>query len=259
MLVDSHCHLDYIASAVDGMNVEDILRRAHEAGVGRMLTVAVDRANLGAVLAHAREHEPVFAAVGIHPSSCADDVISVDDLVELAGAPKVVAIGETGLDYHYRPETAEIQQRSFVNHLKAASRARLPVIVHTRDASQDTLRLLAAHSDPGHGGVMHCFTESLAVARAAMELNFLVSFSGIITFRSAGALREVVREVPLERMLVETDAPYLSPVPHRGRTNEPGHVVHVAEMVAAIKQTSVDEVAAVTTENFFRLFPRAAA
>ena len=171
----------------------------------------------------------------------------------------MVAIGETGLDYYHGAEHAERQQKSFVTHLQAASRAGLPVIVHTRDAREDTLRLLAAHADPVHAGVMHCFTESLEMARAAMEMNFMISFSGIITFRSAAALREVVRAVPLDRMLVETDSPYLAPVPHRGRTNEPRHVLHVAEAVAAIKEIPLEEVAATTTANFYRLFPRAVA
>jgi TatD DNase family protein len=259
MLVDSHCHLDYLTSPRVGMSIDAILESAAAAGVGLMLSVAVDRDNLSAVLAHAHAHAQVYASVGIHPSSCEGEAIGVEELVGLAAAPKVVAIGETGLDYHYRPESAGLQRQSFVNHLKAASRAGLPVIVHTRDASDDTLRLLREHADPVHAGVMHCFTESLAVARAAMEMNFMISFSGIITFRNAAALREVVREVPLERMLVETDAPYLAPVPHRGRTNEPRHVVHVAETVAAVKQVPLEEVAAVTTANFFRLFPRAAA
>jgi TatD DNase family protein len=259
MLVDSHCHLDYLTSPQGGMDLGTILQSAAAAGVGGMLTVAVDRGNIAAVLAHARAHAQVYASVGVHPSSCAGDAIRVEELLALAAEPKVVAIGETGLDYHYTPGTAELQRHSFVNHLEAASRARLPVIVHSRDASEDTLRLLEEHADREHAGVMHCFTESLATARAAMAMNFLISFSGIITFRNAAALREVVREVPLERMLVETDAPYLAPVPHRGRTNEPCRVVHVAQAVAAIKQVPLAEVARVTTENFFRLFPRAAA
>ncbi len=154
---------------------------------------------------------------------------------------------------------AKGDKRQVLTHLQAASRAGLPVIVHTRDAREDTLRLLAAHADPIHAGVMHCFTESLEMARAAMEMNFMISFSGIITFRSAAALREVVRAVPLDRMLVETDSPYLAPVPHRGRTNEPRHVLHVAEAVAAIKQIPLEEVATATTANFYRLFPRAVA
>ena len=259
MLIDSHCHLDYLTAPDVGMDIDAILRSAAAAGVGRMLTVAVDRQNQPRVLAHARAHEQVFASVGIHPSSCTGEPVSVAELLALAAAPKVIAIGETGLDYYHGAGHAERQQQSFVTHLQAASRAALPVIVHTRDACDDTLRLLARHAGPVHAGVMHCFTESLEMARAAMEMNFLISFSGIITFRNAAALREVVRAVPLDRMLVETDSPYLAPVPHRGRTNEPRHVLHVAEAVAAIKEIALEEVAAATTANFYRLFPRAAA
>ncbi len=259
MLIDSHCHLDYLTSPDVGMDIGTILQSAAAAGVGRMLTVAVDRGNIPRVLAHARAHAEVFASVGIHPSSCDEHPVSVDELLALAAEPRVIAIGETGLDYYYGAEHAERQQQSFVTHLQAAARAGLPVIVHTREAREDTLRLLADHADPVCAGVMHCFTESLEMARAAMELNFMISFSGIITFRNAAALREVVRAVPLDRMLVETDSPYLAPVPHRGRTNEPRHVLHVAEAVAAIKEVPLEEVAAATTANFYRLFPRAAA
>lgn len=259
MLIDSHCHLDYLTSPDVGMDIGTILQSAAAAGVGRMLTVAVDRGNIPRVLAHARAHAEVFASVGIHPSSCDEHPVSVDELLALATEPRVIAIGETGLDYYYGAEHAERQQQSFVTHLQAAARAGLPVIVHTREAREDTLRLLADHADPVSAGVMHCFTESLEMARAAMELNFMISFSGIITFRNAAALREVVRAVPLDRMLVETDSPYLAPVPHRGRTNEPRHVLHVAEAVAAIKEVPLEEVAAATTANFYRLFPRAAA
>lgn len=259
MLIDSHCHLDYLTSPDVGMDIGTILESAVAAGVGRMLTVAVDRGNIPRVLAHARAHAEVFASVGIHPSSCDEHPVSVDELLALAAEPRVIAIGETGLDYYYGAEHAERQQQSFVTHLQAAARAGLPVIVHTREAHEDTLRLLADHADPVCAGVMHCFTESLEMARAAMELNFMISFSGIITFRNAAALREVVRAVPLDRMLLETDSPYLAPVPHRGRTNEPRHVLHVAEAVAAIKEVPLEEVAAATTANFYRLFPRAAA
>ena len=257
MLVDSHCHLDYLTSPDVGMDIYDILRSAAAAGIGCVLTVSVDRDNIPRVLAHARAHDEVLASVGIHPAACSGAPVTTEELLAFAAEPKVVAIGETGLDYYYGAEHAERQQQSFVTHLQAASLAGLPVIVHTRDAQADTLRLLEEFADPAHAGVMHCFTESLEMARAAMDMNFMISFSGIITFRNADALREVVREVPLERMLVETDAPYLAPVPHRGRTNQPCHVRHVAERVAAIKGVAFEEVAAVTTANFFRLFPRA--
>jgi len=257
MLIDSHCHLDYLTSERGGMVLSDILEAASASGVQRMLSVAVDRENLPRVLAHAHSDPRIHAAVGMHPMSCDDELMSEQELLDLARDERVVAIGETGLDYHYSTEHAERQRESFVTHLRAAARAGLPVIVHTRDAREDTLRLLAAHADTSCAGVMHCFTESLEMAMMAIELNFMISFSGIITFRTADELREVVRQVPLERMLVETDAPYLAPVPFRGRTNEPRHVLQVAEAVAAIKQVSLQEVAAATTANFYRLFPRA--
>jgi TatD DNase family protein len=187
MLIDSHCHLDYLEDPRHGMRVEDVLLRAAEAGVGHMLSVAVDRGNIAKVLAHAAMYSQVSASVGIHPGSCADSLpIEESELLELAAAPSVVAIGETGLDYHYGEQSAEIQRHSFAVHLRAASRAGLPVIVHTREAVDDTLRLMEEHADRRCGGVMHCFTESVAMALAAIEMNFFISFSGIVTFRSAG-------------------------------------------------------------------------
>jgi TatD DNase family protein len=257
MLVDSHCHLDYLTSADAAWDVTALLERARCQGVGHVLTVAVDGANQQRVLEHARRHANVFASAGIHPAAAASERIAGEELLALADDPGVVAIGETGLDYFHGADTAELQQQSFVTHLRVAARAGLPVIVHTREASDDTLRLMRQHADTGSAGVMHCFTESLAMARAAIELNFMVSFSGIITFRSAAALREVVRELPLERILVETDSPYLAPVPHRGQRNEPAYVSLVAAAVAAIKGIAVEEVADTTTANFFRLFRRA--
>lgn len=259
MLIDSHCHLDYLEDPRHGMNIAEVLQRAAEAGVRHMLTVAVDRDNIPKVLAHARAHPQVSASVGIHPGACADAApVDEDELLALVAAPSVVAIGETGLDYHYGQDNAETQRHSFGVHLRAASRAGLPVIVHTREAVDDTLRIMSDHANPRTGGVMHCFTESISMAHAAIEMNFLISFSGIVTFRNADALRAVVREVPLERMLVETDAPYLAPVPFRGRSNEPAFVSRVAEAVAAIKGVSVEAVIEATGHNFFRLFSRAA-
>ena len=256
MLIDSHCHLDYLTGPECGMRIDEILDAAANAGVGRLLTVSVDRDNLPRVLEHARGHENVFASVGIHPLSCASPLVSEEELLAWARQPKVIAIGETGLDYYYGTDNAALQRESFTTHLRAAACAGLPVIVHSRDARDDTLSLLREHASREHAGVMHCFTESVEMALAAIELNFLISFSGIITFRNAEALRDVVRHVPLERMLVETDSPYLAPVPHRGRTNQPCHVVHVAQAVADIKDVPLERVRDVTTANFARLFPR---
>lgn len=256
MLIDSHCHLDYLTGPERGMRIDEILDSAAEAGVGRMLTVSVDRDNLPKVLEHASRFDNVFASVGIHPLSCALPLVSEDELLAWAAKPKVIAIGETGLDYYYGTENAALQRESFATHLRVAARAGLPVIVHSRDARDDTLSLLREHASREHAGVMHCFTESAQMALAAIELNFLISFSGIITFRNAEALREVVRQVPLECMLVETDSPYLAPAPHRGRTNQPCHVVHVARAVADIKGVPLERVEEITTANFARLFPR---
>ena len=257
MLIDSHCHLDYLTGPDRNMDIDAILESATAAGVGGMLTVSVGKNNIPRVLQHAREHQQVYASVGVHPMSCVDESIDEETLVGLTGEPKVIAVGETGLDYYYDDAQAELQRQSFAMHLRVASKTSLPVIVHTRSAREDTLRLIGEYADPKSAGVMHCFTESAEMASAAMEMNFLISFSGIITFRNATELREVVRLVPLERLLVETDSPYLAPMPHRGRTNEPRFVVEVAEAVAQIKGVSRAEVEAVTTENFFRLFARA--
>ncbi len=258
MLIDSHCHLDYLEDPRHGMRVEDVLRRAAEAGVGHMLSVAVDRDNIPKVLAHAATYPQVSASVGIHPGSCADSPpVEESELLELAAAPSVVAIGETGLDYHYGEQSAEIQRHSFAVHLRAASRAGLPVIVHTREAVDDTLRLMEEYADPRFAGVMHCFTESAAMALAAIDMNFFISFSGIVTFRNADALRDVVRAVPLDRLLVETDSPYLAPVPFRGRSNEPAFVARVAEVVAELKGVPVAALIEATGQNFQRLFSRA--
>jgi TatD DNase family protein len=258
MLVDSHCHLDYLEEEPHGLLIDEVLARAAVAGVGHMLTVSVDRRNMQRVLAHAARYPQVSASVGIHPGACAgEEPIGEDELLQLARAPKVVAIGETGLDYHYGRDSAERQRESFAVHLRAAARAGLPVIVHTREASEDTLRLMAEHADTRHAGVMHCFTETREVALAAIEMNFCISFSGIVSFRNAAPLREVARLVPDEHLLVETDAPYLAPAPHRGRCNEPAYVARVAEVVAEARGIPVDELAALTTANFRRLFPRA--
>lgn len=183
--------------------------------------------------------------------------MSVATLCDWADHPRVVALGETGLDYHYSRDSAEIQRSSFAAHLRAAAELRLPLIVHTREAREDTLDLIRAHGNPEVGGVLHCFTESWNMARQAIDLGYYISISGIVTFNSAAELRDVVRQVPLERLLVETDSPYLAPVPHRGKPNQPAYVREVAEFVAQLKGVTLEELAKVTTENFYRLFKRA--
>ncbi len=258
MLIDSHCHLDRLdLSPYDG-NLDAALQAARERGVERMLCIGIDRGNAQTVIDIAQRHPDIYASVGIHPLDLADEVEATEALVALSDSDKVVAIGETGLDYYYSEDNKAAQQASFRNHLRAAAQTRKPVIVHTRNARQDTLDIIGEESDPDVAGVLHCFTESREMAHAALDMNFYISFSGIITFKNAADLREVVASVPLDRMLVETDSPYLAPVPFRGKKNEPKYVVEVAQCVADIKGISFDEVVAQTAENFNRLFNLAA-
>ena len=252
MLVDSHCHLDRIDLAPYDGSMAAALAAARARGIDRFLCIGIDRHNAATVKQLAREHEGVFASVGVHPLDLEDSAIDVDTLCQLADASEVVAIGETGLDYYYSTETRELQQQSFRIHVEAARRLRRPLIVHTRNAVDDTLAIIA-EAGP-EKGVLHCFTESWDMARAALDLGFYISFSGIVTFRNAAALREVATRVPADRLLVETDSPYLAPVPFRGRKNEPKYVLEVAECIAALRGLSLEDVAAMTTANFNRLF-----
>lgn len=207
------------------------------------------------VLALAERHDNLYASVGVHPDHEDAQEPSVEELVRLAEHPRIVAIGETGLDYYRSPrEAVDWQRQRFRTHIRAARAAGKPLIVHTRNAAEDTLAIMAEEGADAVGGVMHCFTESLAVAQQAMAMGFYISFSGIVTFKNAASLREVAAAVPLERLLVETDAPYLAPVPHRGKRNEPAYVVHVAETIARIKGVTLEEVVRASRENFFRLF-----
>ncbi|MDX9874932.1 MAG: TatD family hydrolase [Spongiibacteraceae bacterium] len=254
MLVDSHCHLDRLDLTPYDGDLGAALQAAHAAGVTRMLCIGIDRGNAETVCQIARAHEGVYASVGIHPCDIADEVETAETLIALADRPEVIALGETGLDYHYSRERAAEQQASFRAHLRASKTLRKPVVVHTREAREDTLAILREEVDPAVAGVLHCFTETWEMAEAALELGFYVSFSGIITFRNAEPLREVVRRMPLDRLLVETDAPFLAPVPHRGKKNEPRFTREVAACVAELKGLSLEEVAEVTSANFDRLF-----
>ncbi len=254
MLVDSHCHLDRIDLTPYDGDLGAALAAARERGVTRMLCIGIDRNNASAVCEIARSHPGVYASVGIHPLDIADELETIDSLCTLADRPEVVAIGETGLDYYYSQDKREAQQQSFRAHLRAASRLRKPVIVHTRDAREDTLALIREAGDADVGGVLHCFTESWEMARAAIDMNYCISFSGIITFKNAEELREVVRQVPLDRLLVETDSPYLAPVPFRGKKNEPKYTREVAECVAQLKGISYEALAEITSANFDRVF-----
>ena len=251
MLVDSHCHLDFPELAD---NLPALLETMRENDVGAALCVSVTLEDFPKVLALAEQHEHLYASVGVHPDYPDLREPTVVELVELAQHPKVLAIGETGLDYYRLTGDLEWQRERFRVHIRAARQARKPLIIHTRAASEDTLRLMREEGADQAGGVMHCFTESWAVAEGAMALGFHISFSGIVTFKNAKDLKEVARRVPLDRLLVETDSPYLAPVPYRGKTNQPGWVKHVAEEVALLQGRTLAEIATVTTQNFFRLF-----
>jgi len=258
MFIDSHCHINFPELAA---RMPEILAKMAENKVTHALCVSVDLPDFPQVLALAEQYPHIFASVGVHPDYEDTPEPTVQQLVELADHPKIVAIGETGLDYYRLEGDLEWQRERFRTHIRASREIRKPLIIHTRAASEDTIRLMkeeGAGTDAGGvAGVMHCFTESLAVAEAAMEQGFYISFSGIVTFKSAKELQAVALAVPLERMLIETDSPYLAPVPFRGRVNEPGYVAHVAEYIATLKGVSLRDVAAQTSENFFNLFQTA--
>ncbi|MBK7664340.1 MAG: TatD family hydrolase [Sterolibacteriaceae bacterium] len=254
MFVDSHCHLDFPELSD---RIDEVLAAMQERRVSHALCISVNMEKWPAVLALAEAHGNLWASVGKHPDQAEGHEPDVAELVRLASHPRIVAIGETGLDYYWFKDAPEWQRERFRSHIRAAREARLPLIVHTRDAAADTLRLMREEEAGQAGGVMHCFTESREVAEQALDLGFHISFSGIVTFKNALALKEVAKAVPLDRLLIETDAPYLAPTPHRGRTNEPAYVVHVAEEIARLRQVPLDAIAAVTSENFFRLFTKA--
>jgi len=254
VLVDSHCHLNFEPL---GQDIEGVLTRAQDAGVAHMLCVAVTLEKFPEVKALANAHANIFASVGVHPNERTGEEPDVERLMALADDHKVVAIGETGLDYYRSEGDLEWQRDRFRVHIRAARKAKKPLIIHTREAAADTLRIMTEEGAENAGGVMHCFTESWETARRALDLGFYISFSGIVTFRTADALREVARKVPADRLLIETDCPYLAPVPYRGKTNEPALVRYVAECVAAERGSTADAIADLTTENFFNLFPAA--
>ena len=255
-LTDSHCHLNF---ELLRNNLPQVLQNARDNGVGHMLCIGVTLEKFPEVIALARDYPNIFASVGVHPDEQAGCDPTVEQLVALAQDPRVVGIGETGLDYFRLKGDLRWQQERFRRHIRAARLINKPLIIHTREAAADTLQILREEGADQVGGVMHCFTESWETARMALDLGFHISFSGIVTFRNADALRAVGIQVPADRLLIETDAPYLAPVPYRGKTNEPALVRYVAEQIAHLRGVSVDEIAAITTENFFRLFRAAKA
>lgn len=252
MFIDSHCHLDRLDLAALGTDLEGALATARARGVDHFLCIGVDLESLPAVLAVAEAHGDVSASVGVHPLHLDALEPEIERLVELAAHPRVVAIGETGLDYHYEQEKPEDQQRRFRKHIEAARRCAKPLVVHTRAARADTLRLL--REEGATSGVLHCFTEDWETAKAALDLGFYISFSGIVTFGNATELREVARRVPTDRLLVETDSPWLAPVPYRGKTNQPAYVVEVARAVASLRGVSPEMLGEQTSANFRCLF-----
>ncbi len=255
MFIDSHCHLDFPELSE---RLPEILATMEANQVGRALCVAVDLPDFPRVLALAEAYPHLYASVGVHPDYVETPEPTVEQLVTLSNHPKVIAIGETGLDYFRLKGDLEWQRNRFRTHIDASRITGKPLIIHTREASDDTIKIMrecgAGTGQGGAGGVMHCFTETLEVALAAVELGFYISFSGILTFKSAKQIQEVAKALPLERILIETDSPYLAPVPHRGKMNEPGWVKHVAEYLADLKQIPLAQVEQQTTENFFTLF-----
>ncbi len=255
MFVDSHCHLDFPEYAGQ---VDSLLARMSEAGVQNAMCISVDMPDFPNVLALAEAHPQLFATVGVHPDYEDTPEPTVDELVQFAQHPKILAIGETGLDY-YRIgdrtyEQMEWQRQRFRTHIQAAIQAGKPLVIHTRSASDDTIRIMKEEGASQVAGVMHCFTESWDVAKAAIDQGFYISFSGIVTFKSAKDLQETCKKVPLDRMLIETDSPFLAPIPHRGKTNEPAWVSHVAQFIADLRGISVEQVGQQTTQNFKSLF-----
>lgn len=255
MLVDSHCHLDFPDYAG---KVDDVLARARSAGVGVCVSIGTELKRFPGVKAVAEAHADVWCSVGVHPHESEKELLDDEAaLVAEAAHPKVVGIGETGLDYYYEHSPRQPQQANFRSHIAAARRTGLPVIVHTRDAEDDTIAILREEMEKGpFTGLIHCFTGTQKLADAALALGLYISVSGIATFKNSAALRDVIKSVPLNRLLVETDAPYLAPVPYRGKTNEPAFVVHTAALLADLKGVSEEVLAAATTDNFFRLFSK---
>ncbi|UTW45755.1 TatD family hydrolase [bacterium SCSIO 12696] len=255
MLVDSHCHLDHLNCDHYSSGLSELLDTARDRGVQGFLSVAVDLDSSANIQQLAQAHDDMWVSAGVHPlQKQLPPLPDVARLTELAQHPKVVALGETGLDYHYSEDTADWQRESFKRHLQVGKQLAKPVIVHTREARQETLDAIDRYGCRHSAGVLHCFTETMEMAREAIELGYFISFSGIITFRSADALREVVKQMPLERILVETDSPWLAPVPYRGKQNEPQYVVEVARCIAELKDVSEQQVIEHTGENFRRLF-----
>jgi len=256
LLVDSHCHLNFPDYKDD---LDEVIGRAREAGVEVMQTICTSMGEFEEVHGIAARYEGVYCSVGVHPNESGDaEIANKDELVARTKHPKVIGIGETGLDYHYENSPREIQKQSFLAHIAAARETGLPLIVHTRDADEDTIAILAEEMQRGaFTGLIHCFSTSKYLAEKAIELGLYISIAGIISFKKAEELREIIRDLPMDRLLVETDAPYLAPAPYRGKRNEPSYVKYTSKLVAELHGISEEACATQTTENFFRLFTKA--
>lgn len=253
-IIDSHCHLDSLDYENQHKNVDEVIENAKARGVGHFISVCTTLGRFEAMKQLTAYRDEVSLSCGVHPLNVEDEPFDYDKLLSFAQDPKVVAIGETGLDYHYTPETKALQQSIFAQQIEIANKVNKPLIIHTRSARQDTMEMLEQGGAEKCGGVLHCFTEDLAMAKRAMDIGFYISISGIITFRNAEELRDVVRHVPLDRLLVETDSPYLAPIPYRGKPNQPAYVRETCEYLAALKGVSVEELARITTQNVQKLF-----
>ncbi len=252
-IIDSHCHIDRVDLDQFGGSMESMLAHAKDLSVEEFLCVCIDLEHFDDVFSLAKAYENIYASVGVHPTEQEGKDPSVDELLALANHDKIIAIGETGLDYfHIEKDTADWQRDRFRRHIAASNQSGKPMIIHTRDAKEDTIELM--QQERAGQGVMHCFSEDWDTAKAAIDLGFYISFSGIITFKSAESLREVAKKVPADRLLIETDSPYLTPVPYRGRPNSPAYTYYVAEKLAEIRGTSINDIADTTTANFKKLF-----
>lgn len=253
MYIDSHCHLDRLDLSSFDNNLDNVILAAKNNNVNQMLCVSVTLDDFPSMVEKTQCYNNVMLSCGAHPLN-QEDEIDIKRLAELAQNKRVIAVGETGLDYFYAPETKSLQLDSFKKHVQVALQVNKPLIIHTRDAQQDTLDILIEENADKVGGILHCFTETWDMAEQAIAMGFYISMSGIVTFKNATALREVAKQIPDDRLLIETDAPYLAPVPHRGKQNQPAYVVEVAKHLASIRGQSVDHIAKITTDNFKRLF-----
>ena len=253
-IIDSHCHLDALDYENLHQNIDEVIEKAKARDVKHLLTIGVTLSRFEKQRDTLAHRDDVSLACGVHPLDLEDEPFDYDRLLQLAAHPKVVAVGEIGLDYYYSADNKALQQEVFAQQVQAANVLNKPVIIHTRAAREDTIRILRENDAQKCGGVLHCFTENLEMAKQGLDLGFYISFSGIITFKNAEEIRAVARQVPLDRLLVETDSPYLAPVPYRGKQNQPAYVREVCEYVATLKGVSVEEFAQITTQNFERLF-----